>query len=609
MKDKKRLFTKLTALVCAILCIAFFTVSVMGLGGIEPKNPIGQHNAKIIEDKQVTGKDKKEDQDRDGIKAITDSNKQDKKGEALKGKDKEKEGETVESEVKEDSDDNRGNIDGLKENNQASDENGDGQTGEESPLPTENQKASIATDLKNQIITEKQLRNSEFSFYAYIVHKEKDQSLKVKIRNENTSINGKILNSGSKDYRTVLTKGYNYITLYLKEKGETVYQITYAINYVSDKADIDNPEVGEHPPVIKTNLDNRSKTIKNRNFILTVTAKTYRDKYLGKDNMRVTMDGKVIKTTPTGNGTMEYDLYFSNPKIGDSEAHTVTVLAWDNEGNSKFRVYTVVYEFVEEGDVIGHATVNVDATSIGLGVIASGVKCEIKQDEPASEVVLEALGEYGFSAGYSGTAKAGFYLKSLSAGYIANGASIPSNLLEKIKDDGLNMTGQKNKNKISEFDYTEGSGWMYTIDGSLYPGRGLSGYYLEDGDIVTLRFTLAYGKDLGAASSKGLLSSYCGIWSNGSYKANHKMGKPKVVTEAGCEKTGLIETACTVKGCREKKQETVKALGHDFRETGRTEPAGDSDGQITYKCSRCGAEKTSRIPATGGEDSSNQGEE
>ena len=92
-------------------------------------------------------------------------------------------------------------------------------------------------------------------------------------------------------------------------------------------------------------------------------------------------------------------------------------------------------------------------------------------------MIVEALEEYGFTAEYTGTPKSGFYLKGISGGYIANGARIPANLKEKLEDDGLNMTGQKSKNRINEFDYTEGSGWLYTIDGHLHPGRGMSGYY------------------------------------------------------------------------------------------------------------------------------------
>ncbi|MDO4869582.1 MAG: hypothetical protein Q4A65_04770 [Bacillota bacterium] len=575
---------------------AFGAVSVSGLEMVQPANPIAFHSDSIETDeiKDASPQDKAQSGDR---KDSTSDKKGDQEGKAKKdGKNQGNESEYTEPEVSEDQKDQDGDIDGLNENDEASDDEGDGETAEETPFPGDNEEASIATDLRNQTITVKQLKEDTFGFYAYIINPDKETTLKVKIRNDETSLNGRTLKADGKNFKTKLAMQANYITLYLKKNNEIVYQITYKIDYISDKADEDNQEIGEHPPTIKTNLDGRTKNIKNRNFIFTVSAKTYRDEYLTYDSIRVSFDGKTIKTTPTGMNTYEYDLYFDNPRIGDTEKHKVTVLAWDNEGNSRFKAYTVTYEYSNEGDVIGTVTVNVDATTIGLGMVATGAKYEIKQDEPAAAAVIAAMEEYGFTPNYSGSVKTGFYLRGLSGGYIANGAKIPSTLKEKIKDDGLNMTGQHNKNRIAEFDYTEGSGWMYTVDGSLYPGRGLSSYYLEDGDVLTLRFTLAYGKDLGAHSGKGLLSSYCGKWINGKYTPSHTMGKIIIAKEATCTEDGVKENHCKVKGCREVITETIKALGHDFMETSRTEATTEHEGEIVYTCKRCGETKTEVIP-------------
>jgi hypothetical protein len=62
----------------------------------------------------------------------------------------------------------------------------------------------------------------------------------------------------------------------------------------------------------------------------------------------------------------------------------------------------------------------------------------------------------------------------------------------------------------------------------------------------------------------------------------------KAVTDAAvaptCTKTGLTEGShCSVCNTVIKKQETVKALGHDFTGTART----NADGSVSYKCTRC----------------------
>ena len=79
---------------------------------------------------------------------------------------------------------------------------------------------------------------------------------------------------------------------------------------------------------------------------------------------------------------------------------------------------------------------------------------------------------------------------------------------------------------------------MYSVGGNTYAGKGLSGYYLTDGDTLYLRFTLAYGKDIGGYSSTGgsygLLPSYCGKWLNGTYIEEHVWGEPTQTVAPDC---------------------------------------------------------------------------
>ena len=63
---------------------------------------------------------------------------------------------------------------------------------------------------------------------------------------------------------------------------------------------------------------------------------------------------------------------------------------------------------------------------------------------------------------------------------------------------------------LGEYSYTMASGWLYSVGGStFYPGNGMSDYYLKDGDVLTIRFTLAYGWDVGGSSDRGGSVGYC----------------------------------------------------------------------------------------------------
>lgn len=468
------------------------------------------------------------------------------------------------------------------------------------PGPSDDTSTRIITDLSNCEITYNQLTDDTLPFYAYLINPN-GETLKVKLQNSDTPMNGRYLTSADgKNYTARIVRNEtNHITLYRKKGNTTVEEVRFSIRYVAQKADEDHPTIGEHPPTIVTNLDGVTE-ISNRNFTLTVKATAYTGSPLYASQIEVQMDGKRI-TGPTGGPVYEYQLYFPDPIVGDTVEHTITIRAWDGEGNSAFVSYRILYRFVDTGDVIGTAYIVIDATTVGLDVMEEPYTYKIRQNTPASYAVIEALEEWGYEYEYSGSMDVGFYLRRISRGGMMDYPAIPENLWSKILQDGLTLTGQTDNNSLGEFDYTQGSGWMYSVGGNTYAGKGLSGYYLTDGDTLYLRFTLAYGKDIGGYSSTGgsygLLPSYCGKWLNGTYIEEHVWGEPTQTVAPDCTHPGEISTVCTVCGDRKDQQE-VPPLGHDFVETGRTEPGEDgTPGYIEYTCSRCGEQKREPIPA------------
>lgn len=369
-------------------------------------------------------------------------------------------------------------------------------------------------------------------------------------------------------------------------------EVTLAIRYVPQKADADHPTVGENPPTIVTNLQDVTET-SNRNFTFTVRATNYLGAALYASQIEVRMDGQRV-SAPTGGPVYEYQLYFSDPVRGDSETHTITVQVWDEWGNSTFLSHEVTYQFVDTGDVIGTAYIVLDATTVGLGIFEEPYVYKIRQNVPASYAVKEMLEEYGYEFISGGTLDVGFYLRRISRAGMMDYPDIPENLWSKIQKDGLTLTEQYDPDSLGEFDFTQGSGWMYSVGGETYAGKGLSNYYLTNGDTLYLRFTLAYGKDIGGYSatggSYGLLSTYCGKWIGGKYIDEHQWGQPEVITPPDCTHPGESRVVCSV--CGDEKIQEEPALGHDYAQTDRVEPSGDGTaGYIEYTCSRCGDKK------------------
>ena len=126
----------------------------------------------------------------------------------------------------------------------------------------------------------------------------------------------------------------------------------------------------------------------------------------------------------------------------------------------------------------------------------------IRQGETGSYFLTRFLEDKGFQYNNTGSLDTGFYLSRIIKPGIAAGVSIPEDLKQAIDNDGLEWKDQRYDNSIGEFDYCQGSGWMYSVNGS-FPGYGFSDVVFKDGDVVRIRFTLAYGKDIGGHKSTG----------------------------------------------------------------------------------------------------------
>lgn len=299
--------------------------------------------------------------------------------------------------------------------------------------------------------------------------------------------------------------------------------------------------------------------------------------------IQVTLDGIEVTDPTSSRDAWEYGLFPSNPETGDRKEHALYVYAEDAYGNWGKAELTLNGFRVEPGQKIGDAKIYVDMTVLGVGVVGP-IPYEVLADEPISYVVAKAImgkdtGEpfgaasdtLGWRGDYGGTLDTGFYLRSLNTDYHADAledAVWPGSTEEEVLDaidarfgagtglaalwrclyrNGLNKSVGSGST-FGEFDYTSGSGWMYSIGGSYYPGQSMSAVYLKDGDVLTLRYTLAYGWDIGGGSDNyGNIVGYCVTAINRDITPIHQMEEvedPDGSIHYVCHCCGLIED-CT----------------------------------------------------------------
>ena len=95
---------------------------------------------------------------------------------------------------------------------------------------------------------------------------------------------------------------------------------------------------------------------------------------------------------------------------------------------------------------------------------------------------------------------------------------IDEKLKDEIIEDGLQFnidpsTGEYiyDMDSLGQLDFCQGSGWAYSVNDE-YKEYGMSEYKPKDGDDIKIRYTLAYGKDIGgynpSSGSYGIKDKY-----------------------------------------------------------------------------------------------------
>lgn len=341
--------------------------------------------------------------------------------------------------------------------------------------------SKIETDLVNQTVN-----TDTFSFKAAIINFSSKGRLTV-VCNKKT-----ILPVAENEYTVPLNIGANIIRLKATDivngKLVTLAEASYVIKYVPIA------DEGTKPAIKHINVTD-GMTIMGNEFTLDLLPEDYKGNRIYSEGITVQLNGKVYKNTWQSEFT-SYLLYLQGG------ANTLDIRIKDSDGRYNDYSYKINCKTVADGEKIGEITISVDANVLGLGYIVAPVKVPIRQGETGSYFLTRFLEEKGFKYKHTGSLDIGFYLSRIMKPGIATGVSIPEDLRQAIDKDGLEWKEQRYDDSIGEFDYCQGSGWMYSVNGS-FPGYGFSDVVFKDGDVVRIRFTLAYGKDIGGYKATG----------------------------------------------------------------------------------------------------------
>lgn len=151
------------------------------------------------------------------------------------------------------------------------------------------------------------------------------------------------------------------------------------------------------------------------------------------------------------------------------------------------------------GEVIGEYILSMDAAVGGLGYLIEPKVLPIINGDNAAHHIVRALEEENFTFHNTGYIDNNFYLGTVFGGNLEEKTdyTFPEAIVEAAATNEFELRYDFSpENGLGEFMLSGGSGWMYAVN-NVFPNVGFADYYLLDGDVMRVQFTLNLGYDLG----------------------------------------------------------------------------------------------------------------
>lgn len=262
----------------------------------------------------------------------------------------------------------------------------------------------------------------------------------------------------------------------------------------------------------RTTLKDRSTKAARLTFDVWVTDS--KGNKIEPENIKVTNNGKKVGVNWNDIEKTSYTLLL---ELGENQV----VVEITNDDDILTKIYTIIQEEAQDGDIIGDFVFSMDAFTLGTGYLIEPQRAPIIKGENNAQILLQLLDENDYKYKYSGDPESGFYLAAIHSAThdFYENMAVPQVLQDVIGNDidyeGINSNKEIENGlpfSLGEFDLTSMSGWMYAIN-DVFPNVGFSDSYPQQDDVLRTQFTLyGYGLDIGAG----------GIWGENFFQENNK---------------------------------------------------------------------------------------
>lgn len=345
-------------------------------------------------------------------------------------------------------------------------------------------KIVLHTDLE-----EKRVSTANFDFFAYATANNNEEVPLTLYLNDKP-----IASTNNKDYSVELIHGTNIVKLegtYKDEELARQFKLLYKDPNVKEEVKID-----PNAPKLVTDLKTGT-TVKGDIKTINVWPTTASGERIRGKNVIVKVNSTLVPFTWDDSVKTSYKL-----SLQEGE-NNVSIKAWDDDGRAVTENFIVHSEAVENNGVIGQVTISLEASTLGIEYIIPPTKLDIHKGEKGSYILDQLLRNHGFTYNNTGSLDNNFYLQAVNKkGMLAN-LNIPDDLWALVEEASTYASKDNySVDSLGEFDFANGSGWMYSVNGD-FPNYGFSDAYFLDGDVVRIRFTLNYGRDINGFGGMG----------------------------------------------------------------------------------------------------------
>ena len=268
-------------------------------------------------------------------------------------------------------------------------------------------------------------------------------------------------------------------------------------------------EITAKEPTIRTTLTNGAE-YSNSKMTADFWVYSASGTKLADSKVVVTVNGVAASINWSDTEKTSYNLVFEEGE------NTIVVTATDGA-----YVKTATFKINYNTEMATTVTVCVEGFTVGLGYIIEPYNLVIdnatltemagmyeyddaaamKEALTAAYVLDYVLTIHGLTMDYQGNlySGGGFYMSSMS-GFDTSNMSVPTVLEEKLYENGYSpdVSSITEEGTLGEFDITWGSGWMYAVNGT-FANVGFCDFIPQNGDVMRIQYTLAYGSDIGSS--------------------------------------------------------------------------------------------------------------